>query len=36
MAELNMTEKFIEVKKLLNVLAKRTTTPLGRVAVLSH
>ena len=34
MAELNMTNKFIDVKKLFNVFAKRTITPLGRVAVL--
>ena len=34
MAELNMTNKFIDVKKLFNVFAKRTITLLGRVAVL--
>ena len=33
-AELNMTDTFIEVKKLFNIWAKRTITPLGRVAVL--
>ena len=34
MAELNMTDTFIEVKKVFNIWAKRTIIPLGRVAVL--
>ena len=34
MAELNMTDTFIEINKLFNIQAKRTITPLGRVAVL--
>ena len=33
-AELNMTDKFIEVKKLFSIWVKRTITPCGRVAVL--
>ena len=33
-AEINLTEKFQETKKLFNIWMKRTTTPLGRVAIL--
>lgn len=34
MAELNFKEKFNEAKKLFNIWSKRTSTPLGRVAIL--
>lgn len=34
MAELNFTEKFNEVKKLFSIWSKRSSTPLGRIAVL--
>jgi hypothetical protein len=34
MAELNLTDKFNETKKLINIWMKRTITPLGKVAVL--
>ena len=34
MTELNMKDKFTEIKKLFNIWVKRSSTPIGRVVIL--